>query len=320
MGAGKKEVQRRIKAVRNIQQITKAMKMVAAAKLRRVQDKVISARPYARELREALARLASSELAVTHPLLEKRDDVKTVGYVVISADRGLAGSYNVNVIRRTAAALRKEERPYILVTVGRKARDFFRRRGYTISGEFVNIGEEPTFMQAREIAHQLMGYYLQGAVDEVRLVYTEFQNALQQRPVEVRLLPLDPPREEVSAGNKSVIEYIYIPVAEEVLNQLLPKFVETQLYQAILEAKASEQGARMTAMGSATDNAAELIDKYTLQYNRARQAAITNEIAERRRSSSCGLTQWIGQVRTVAAFPVRSSPMSIQSSTLIQLL
>lgn len=279
MGAGKKEVQRRIKAVRSTQQITKAMKMVAASKLRRAQEKVIAARPYARELREALARLVSSELTVTHPLLEKRE-VKSVAYIVISADRGLAGSYNVNVIRRAAAAIRKEDQPYVLVTIGRKARDFFRRRSYTLNGEFVNIGEEPTFMQAREIAHQLMSYYLQGEVDEVRLVYTEFQSALQQRPVEVKLLPLDPPKEEVSVQKKSVIEYIYIPAAEEVLNRLLPKFVEIQFYQALLEAKASEHGARMTAMGSATDNAAELIDKLTLQYNRARQAAITNEISE----------------------------------------
>ncbi|MCL5046372.1 MAG: ATP synthase F1 subunit gamma [Actinobacteria bacterium] len=278
-GKGKREISRRIKAVKNIQQITKAMKMVAAAKLRRAQEKVISARPYAKQLTAVLERLVASEIKIQHPLTEVRE-VRRAAYVVVTGDRGLCGSYNINVIRRAGAAFRDARAEAALVPIGRKGRDFFRRRGRASLVEFLNIGEEPSFGKAREIAHNLMSLFLGGEVDEVRLIYSEFISALQQKPVEVRLLPIVTPTRDERAPKGPPVEYIFEPSPEDVLNTLLPKFVEVQVYRTLLEAKASEQGARMTAMGSATDNAAEMIQKLTLIFNQARQAGITREITE----------------------------------------
>ncbi len=269
-------------------QITKAMKLVAAAKLRKAQERVVSARPFARRLQEILSRLAAQG-TVSHPLFETRER-KTVAYVVVTGDKGLCGSYNVNIIRRTTAALREEKAGPVLVAVGRKGRDFYARRGRRFLKEFVGLGEEPSFTLAKDIAQQLISLFLSGAVDEVRLIYTEFISALQQKPTEVQLLPVAPPQAEGSQGKAdkpgkagkaaAQVDYIFEPNAEDVLNSLVPKFVETQVYRVLLEAKASEQGARMTAMGSATDNASKMIGKLTLAFNRARQAGITREISE----------------------------------------
>lgn len=281
MAENKKALLRRRKAVQSTMKITKAMKLVAAARLRRAQDKVIAARPYARTLAKTLSRLVGTEAAMSNPLLQPREFVRSVAYVVISADRGFAGAYNANIIRKAHNALRAELRGAQLVTIGRKARDYFKRRGINPVLEFVGLGEEPSFAQVREIAQQVIGLYLNGTVDEVRLLYTEFVNPVTQRPVETVLLPV--PQEEQaekSGQGEGLVEYIYVPSAAEVLSTLVPKFVETVFYQAVIEAKASEQGARMTAMGNATDNAKELIDKYTLAYNRVRQAGITREISE----------------------------------------
>ncbi|MGE5591584.1 MAG: ATP synthase F1 subunit gamma [Bacillota bacterium] len=281
--AGKRDIVRRIRAVRSIQQMTKAMKMIAAASLRRSQQKVISARPYARSLQDMLLRLVGTDASLKHPLAQLRP-VKRTAYVVITGDRGMAGSYNVNVIRLASTALRESENDTVLIPVGRKGRDFFRRRGHTFPHEIVGLGEEPAFGRARQLAQTLMTMFLNQEVDEVRIIYTEFISALQQRPKDVQLLPITPPQRGEAAGGTQAaggqVEYIYEPSREAVLSSLLPKFVEVQVYRTILEAKASEHGARMTAMGSATDNATEMIASLTLAYNQARQAAITREISE----------------------------------------
>lgn len=257
-------------------QITKAMKMMSAAKLRKAQQSVLAARPYAKELAKTLARLVQGGAGKNHPLLAQREGTRTVAYVVVTADRGLAGAFNINIIRKAQAAFREDARGKKLVTIGRKSRDFFKRRGISPVLEYVGLGEEPSFMQARQMVAQLVNLYLQGEVDEVQLIYTEFVNAVSQRPVQVQLLPVVAPE----GAPETTTDYIYVPNAEEVLNTLVPRFAEVTFYQALLESKASEHGARMTAMGNATDNAKEMIAKLSLAYNRARQAAITREISE----------------------------------------
>lgn len=273
--AGMRDIKRRIRSVKNTQQITKAMKMVAAAKLRKAQERVVTARPYKKKLKEVLGRLAHASANSTHPLLQVREP-KKVAYVLITADRGLCGGYNANVIKAAAMALEDSNVEADLVAVGKKGREFFRRKKKVIAKEFINLGEEISMIDARDLAQYVIKGYEQGEYDQVYLVYTEFLTAMQQNPVVTKLLPIDPPKEtEVDET-----EYIFEPDGQEVLATLLPRYVENQVYQALLEAKASEHGARMTAMGSATDNAAEMIDKLTLSYNRARQAAITREISE----------------------------------------
>lgn len=277
MAENKKAVLRRIKAVKSTQQITKAMKMVSAAKLRRAQEKVLAARPYAKELAKALARLAQAGAGANHPLLAKRTGTPTVAYVVMTADRGLAGSFNINIIRKASGAMKADPRPLKLVAIGRKGRDFFTKRGISPVVDYVGFGEEPSFALARQMVGEVVSLYLNGEVDEVRLIYTEFINPVSQRPVEVQLLPVQPPE---GTTDEVAVDYLYEPSAEAVLNSLVPRFVEVLFYQALLESKASEHGARMTAMGNATDNAKEMIGKLTLAFNRARQAAITREISE----------------------------------------
>lgn len=272
--ASTRDLRRRIKSIKNTQQITKAMKTVAAAKLRKAQERVIAARPFAGKVREVLARLTSSNSGVSHPLLEVREP-KNICYVVISADRGLCGGYNANILRMGAGLLREKEGS--LVTIGRKGRDFFRRRGFDIKTEFVGLGEDIAFGVAKEIGQAVVDYYINGVFDEIYLVYTEFKSAMTQIPKTMKLLPVEPPAE---TGKGSQMDYIYEPNPEELLAELLPKYIETSIYSALLDSKASELGAKLTAMGSATDNAAEMIAKLTLSLNRARQAAITKEISE----------------------------------------
>ena len=274
--ANARDLRRRIKSIKSTQQITKAMKMVAAANLRKSQERVIAARPFAGKIREVLSRLTSANSGVSHPLLEVREP-NNVCYVLITADRGLCGGYNANIIRKSAMLL--YGKPGSMVTIGRKGRDFFRRRDHDIKSEFVGLGEEVPFGVAKEIGQTLVNYYEKGVFDEVHLVYTEFKSAMTQVPTVMKLLPVEPPAPK--EGDKGrTIDYIYEPDPEELLAELLPKYIDTTVYRALLESKASEHGARMTAMGSATDNAADMIDKLTLSLNRARQAAITKEISE----------------------------------------
>ncbi|MEW6065834.1 MAG: ATP synthase F1 subunit gamma [Bacillota bacterium] len=273
--ASAQDIRRRIKSVKSTQQITKAMKMVAAAKLRRAQEAVTSARPFALKIREVLSRVAAASGGASHPLLEVRE-IKKTAYVVITADRGLCGGFNANILRKAAAELKNINNPAI-VAVGRKSRDYFGRRGYDIAASYVRLGENIQFSQAKEIAKFVMDKYMAGEFDEVYLVFSEFVNVLSQRPTTIKLLPVETPAEETK-GPK--VEYIFEPSAEAVLAELLPTYVETQVFRSMLEAKAGEQGARMTAMDSATKNAKDMINKLTLSLNRARQAAITKEISE----------------------------------------
>jgi len=271
--AGAQDIRRRIKSVRNMQQITKAMKMVSAAKLRKAQLKLNAARPYALQMQGVLERLAQVPMDTIHPLLKKRP-VQKVVYVLITSDGGLCGGYNANLIRKTSGMITEEQHEVKLVTVGRKGRDFFRRGKIEFLAEYTGFGDEPSYNQAKEVAQEVIRLYVEGEADEVYLLYTEFVTAMTQRPTQLKLLPMEQP------VGKQGKQYIFEPSAEEILNSLLPKYLETQIFRTLLEGKASEQGARMTAMSSATDNAKDMIDKLSLAMNRARQAAITTEISE----------------------------------------
>lgn len=280
-GAGVRDFKRRIRSVKNTQQITKAMEMVAAAKLRRAQESAEASRPYTEVLQGTLARLAAVSYDVRHPLLDKREDVRKVGYIVVTADRGLCGAYNTNIIRAAEQSIEEDDRNLEtgIIAVGRKTRDFYRKRG-NIDAEFINLGDNVSYADAREVAQYVMNAYENGELDEVYLVYARFVNALRQIPTVTQLLPLETPEEDTSSESTRVIDYLYEPSAEEILLTLLPKYVGSQIYHAMLEGKASEHGARMTAMGNATENAGEIIDSLELAMNKARQAAITDEILD----------------------------------------
>lgn len=280
------DLRRRIRAVRNMQQVTRAMRMVAAARLRRAQERVISARPYANnmvELLESLLRRLEGEL---HPLLREREGERDL-LVLITADKGLCGAFNANLIRAALAFLQKREgRKVELVAIGRKGRDFFRRRRVPIRAEYVNLTARPLeFLQAQEIASKTMADYLDPAreIQEVTMIYNEFKSVASQRVVVEPLLPLRRPVPTGVAGNGSprvFIEHLYEQPPKEILGSLLPRVVETQVFRALLESSASEHGARMMAMEAATKNAKEVIDLLTLNMNRVRQASITRQIIE----------------------------------------
>ena len=258
-------------------QLTKAMKMVAAAKLRRSQDRIVRARPYARRMQDVLRSLASRANPENHPLLQVREE-RRVEVVVIGADRGLCGSFNTNVNKAGLALLRTHEgRELVVQTVGRKARDYYRRRSFDLASEWLDVSRDLGYPLADRIARGFIDRYMAGTVDAVYVAYNEFKSAIQQRAVVERLLPVE--RAEVGTG-ASVDDYIYEPSAEALFADLLPRYVVVQLYRALLESNAAEQAARMTAMESATKNAGELIESLTLNMNRVRQASITTEIIE----------------------------------------
>jgi len=276
------DMRRRIKSVKNTQQITKAMKMVAAAKLKRAQDRVTAARPYAKKMTEVLSALNSSVTdEFSHPLLDARGDEKYL-VVLVTADKGLAGGFNANVIKATQAFIKDNSAKEIdMVAVGRKGRDFFKRRNTSISEEYIGLTGRGTanHPDAVEISAEIIKRFSEDeSIDKVFLVFTEFKTVLSQKPVIEQLLPI--PKIEASEETASTAEYIYEQPAAEIFGKLLPKQVETQIYRAMLESVASEQGSRMTAMDSASKNAGELIDSLTLNMNRIRQAAITKEIIE----------------------------------------
>jgi len=276
--ASTRDIRRRIKSVKSTQQITKAMKMVAAAKLRKAQEAVVAARPYAVKLTEVLGRVASAAGDVSHPLLEAREENK-VAYIIITADRGLCGGFNSNTIRYAAREIQGLNNLSV-IAIGRKVRDYFKRQGNVqVAAEYVALGEYVDFSQAQEIAKFVIEKYTAGDFDTVYLVYSEFINTLTQKPTKTKLLPIEPPTDQQEKAGSSA-SYTFEPSAEFVLSELLPKYIEVSLYRAILESKAGEQGARMTAMESATKNAKDMIDNLTLSLNRARQAAITTEISE----------------------------------------
>jgi len=274
-----RDLRRRIKSIKSTQQITKAMKAVSAAKMRKAQESVISARPYAKRLKGVLGRVAVASSGVKHPLLAVRDP-KKVAFIVITADRGLCGGFNSNVIRRATQEIKKFGGELNLITVGRKSRDFFRRRGFNIAKQYVGLGEDIKYGAVRDIASFVIDKYSTEEYDEVYLVYSQFINVLVQKPLLVKLLPAEPPAGEEGEEESKKVDYIFEPSAEAVLTELLPKYIENAIYQGLLESKAGEHSARMTAMDNATKNASEMIAKLTLSMNRARQAQITKEISE----------------------------------------
>ncbi|MGG4394719.1 ATP synthase F1 subunit gamma [Paenibacillus thiaminolyticus] len=277
MAKGILEIRRQIKSVQSTRQITKAMEMVAAAKLRRAQEKAEAARPYADKLKEVVSSIAAGTQGIQHPMLAKRP-VKKTGYLVITSDGGLKGGYNANVLRKVMQVINERHRSadeYALFVIGRKGRDYFRRREMPMVEVVTELPDSPTFANIKTIAYKAVKYFEEEQYDELNLFYNEFVNAITQVPVEKHLLPLD---DDALSGEAT--SYEYEPSPEVVLHDLLPKYAETLIYSALLDAKASEFGAQMTAMGSATKNATKMINSLTLSYNRARQAAITQEISE----------------------------------------
>jgi F-type H+-transporting ATPase subunit gamma len=272
------DLRRRIRSVKNTQQITKAMKMVAAAKLRRAQERMMAARPYSAALREVLASLSTRVDTSKHPLLAVREQESKVLLLIVTADRGLAGAFNTNIIRaaQNAVAERGWQEVHLL-PIGRKAVDFFKRRPLPIRRQATQVYQALSLDTAREIATELANDFMSGEFDAVYVVYNEFKSVIAQRVTLERLLPLERIEADATAP---AIDYLYEPSPEAILSELLPKHIEFQLYRVLLESAAAEQGARMTAMESATKNASEMISHLTLTYNRIRQASITKEIIE----------------------------------------
>ena len=270
------DIRRRIRSVKNTQQITKAMKMVSAAKLRRAQERMFAARPYAAALRQVLTSVATRVEELKHPLLETRQEQKVL-LLVVTSDKGLAGAFNANVIKAAQNAIRERNWTAVeLLPIGRKANDFFRRRPIPIRREATQVFQALSLETAQEISKTIVDDFMSGRADAVYVAYNEFKSIIAQTVRVERLLPIERAWDEVSTA----VEYLYEPAPEVILNELLPKHIEFQLYRVLLESAAAEQGARMAAMEAATKNAKDMIDHLTLTYNRIRQASITKEIIE----------------------------------------
>lgn len=272
-----REIRRRIKSVQNTAKVTKAMEMVAASKMRRAQERTIAARPYAEKMQQVLADLAAQYRfgEDVHPLLQKRE-VNRIALIHITPDRGLCGGLVANINRSVASFILEQNVLITTVVVGRKGRDFMIRSGQEVRAEFTQLGDRPSIVDIQPITHIVIDDYTNGLIDEVYVSYTRFVNTMNQRPVLWRLLPVEPTAIEPGQN----VEYIYEPSPAEVLAELLPRFVEKELYHVILEAIASEQSARMVAMRSATDNAKEIVEELTLTYNKVRQEMITKELLD----------------------------------------
>ena len=296
------DLRRRIRAVKSTQQITKAMKMISASKLRRAQDRVVGARPFAQRMQRVLNSLASRVDPSSHPLLAERDDTadSKALLIVVTADKGLCGGFNTNIIKAASSFINTAGRPIELGLVGRKGRDFFKRRGFEIRFEETGIFQRVRYADAKRIAEAAIEAFTSGRVSKVFIVYNEFKSVMQQRVTTEQLLPI--PKQQVGGGSaerelgsdprarqggqtpkapvSGDVEYLYEPGPAQILGDLLPKHIEIQVYRALLESAAAEHAARMTAMDAATKNSGEIIDTLTLYMNKVRQAAITREIIE----------------------------------------
>ena len=284
------DLRRRVRAVKNTQQITKAMKMVAASKLRRAQERITAARPYAQQMQRVLGSVASRVGSAAHPLLVTREigpDSKTL-VIVVSADKGLCGSFNTNIIKSAASFVLASEQACALGLVGRKGRDFFARRGFTIAFDESGVFQRLKYSDAQRIAQTAMDVFIKGDVDRVMLIYNEFRSVMSQKVIVDQLLPIARADVDAAAATApkadahalSQVDYLYEPSAQEIFNQLLPRYVEVQVYRALLDSNAAFFAAQMTAMDTATKNSAEMIGSLTLYMNKVRQAAITREIIE----------------------------------------
>jgi F-type H+-transporting ATPase subunit gamma len=274
--ASQRDIRRRIGAVRNIKQITRAMQFVAASKLRRAQEATLASRPYSDKIDEVLADLAAVLGGEDHPLLAEREGGKRL-IVLITTDRGLAGPLNTNTIRFAAREITQHQGDLSVVTVGRKGRDAMRRARVPLEAHFAGFGDRPSFADVIPLARLVSDGFLDGSIGTVDIIYTRFVSTLVQRPASDRLLPVEPSEdtEGIPGG-----QFIFEPNPAAVLTQLLPRYVATRLFQAVLESKASEESSRMVAMKNATENAEDLISDLTLSYNKVRQANITREMIE----------------------------------------
>ena len=299
------DYRRRIRSVKSTQQITRAMKFVAAAKLRRAQEGVFAARPYAREILRVLRSAAARMESTAHPLLDRRTEERIL-VVLLTGDRSLAGAFNSNAIRRTIVFVRENSSKKLqLIAVGKKGRDTIKKRGWTMAGEYLNVSTKVDFSKAKEIAAQIAELYTRREVDAVYAVYNEFKNVMVQNLRTEKLLPIDPgvvaedpsrpkekpapsatgaedslPHEMSASGKLQLVDYIYEEPVEEIFNGLVPRYLESEIFRILLESAAAEHAARMTAMDAATRNASELIEKLTLEMNKIRQAGITKELIE----------------------------------------
>ncbi len=278
--AGGREIKTKIKSVQNTRKVTRALEMVSASKIRKAQERMKTSRPYARAMKQLIGHLAQANSEYRHPYLVQREDVKRVGYVIISSDRGLAGGLNNNMFRKLLGEFRAWQEKGVevdLVTIGQKASVYFRRIKVGMLGSVTHLGDVPRVEQLVGVIKVMLDAYTDGTVDKVFLSYNDFVNTMTQRAALDQLLPLPPSDEQVARHDW---DYLYEPDAQEVLDHVLTRYVESLVYQAVLENVASEHAARMVAMKAASDNANKLIDTLNLVYNKARQAAITQEISE----------------------------------------
>jgi F-type H+-transporting ATPase subunit gamma len=278
--AGAREIRTKIKSVANTRKVTRALEMVSASKIRKAQELMRASRPYARAMRQVIGHIAHATAEYKHPFMVTRENVKRVGYIVVSTDRGLCGGLNANLFRKLLAEIRDQQGKGIeidIVTIGSKASAFFRRLKVNVVGSVTHLGERPQISQLIGVIKVMLDAYSAGRVDRVNLAYNDFVNTMTQQASVHALLPLPPADEFASAHNW---DYLYEPDAETVMEHVLTRYVESLVYQAALENLASEHAARMVAMKSASDNATKAIDSLTLVYNKARQAAITQEISE----------------------------------------
>lgn len=276
-----REIKRRIKSVNNTRQITKAMELVSSAKLRRARLKYDQIKPYFNTVKDTINEILQDADDIQSKYFAGSREIKKSCYIVVTADRGLCGGYNSSVIKEALNAM-KEKEAVSVITVGQRGRDFFRKRGFDLDGEYINILEGISYKDAQKISNLAVQLYDEELVDEVYLVYTNFKSAISQEPEVLKLLPFEPITEKVEVDEeKQMFEFIsYQPSVEGLFNYLAPKYVESMVFGGLIQSAVSEQAARRIAMENATDNAEEMIDKLTLHYNRARQAAITQEISE----------------------------------------
>jgi len=273
--ANLREIKTRIESVKSTKQITNAMKMVAASKLRKAQDNIINARPYADHINEMLRTLKNKNISSDHPLLADVTDKGKTAYVVVTSDRGLCGSFNTHIIKKAVAHLEKDPDADI-ICIGKKGYDYFRKHSANVTEKYINLFNEMDFSVSTEVAEKILSLFLDENYDKIIIIYNEFKSAIQHDIIVKQLLPIVP----IESEEISKLDYVYEPDEETIIYELGRKYIHVDIWRIMLESSAAEQGARMTAMDSATENAAELIDKLVLNYNRIRQAAITTEIIE----------------------------------------